>query len=72
MQLAGEDTDETVRRKSIYALSSEIRNYQPGLDEAIRSIPEGKRPIGKVDSGDMDAVDQIVHALRESFKAKAS
>ena len=72
VQLAGEDIDETVRRKSIYALSSEIRNYQPGLDEAIRSIPEAVRPSEKVDSGDMDAIDKIICALKESFKAKAS
>ena len=72
VRLAIEDTNEAVRRKSIYALSSEIRNYQPGLDEAIKSLPQALKPDGKVDAGDMGAVDRITDRLREDSKAKAS
>lgn len=52
VDLALDDPDEAVRRKAIYALSSEIRNYQPALDAAIVLLPEdvlsgGGDPGGK-------------------------
>lgn len=68
VRLAVKDPSEPVRRKAIYALSSETRNYQPGLDEALKSLPEGIRPSRKVDAGDMDAIDQIIDKLREDSK----
>ncbi len=69
--LAVDDPSELVRRKAIYALSSEIRNYQPGLDECIKSLPAAIRPSQKVEAGDMDAIDQIIDKLREDSKNKA-
>lgn len=72
VRLAIEDPHEPVRRKAIYALSSEIRNYQPGLEEAVKALPETVKPAGKTNSGDMDAVDRIVEKLREDSKNKAS
>ena len=69
-RLAVHDPSEPVRRKAIYALSSEIRNYQPGLDEAIKALPENRRPGKKVDAGDMDAVDQIIDKLKEDSNDK--
>ena len=70
--MASEDTNEAVRRKSIYALSSEIRNYQPGLDEAIKALPKTLKPDQTVDAGDMEAVDRIMVGLREESKIQAS
>ena len=66
--MASEDRNEAVRRKSIYALSSEIRNYQPGLDEAIKALPKALKPGRAVDAGDMEAVDRIMVGLREESK----
>lgn len=72
VRLAVNDPSEPVRRKAIYALSSEMRNYQPGLDEALKSLPEDVRPSREVDAGDMDAIDQITDKLREDSKNRAS
>lgn len=72
VHLAIGDSNESVRRKAIYALSSEIRNYQPGLDEAVRSLPEDRRPSGTINSGDMEAVDRIIEGLRDDSKSKGS
>lgn len=64
---AGEESDEQVRRKAVYALSSAVRNYQPAMDEAHKELGNfglaGSRE--KVDAADMDAVDEIITALRE-------
>lgn len=64
MRLALEDPQEAVRRKAIYALSSAVRNYQPGLDAAVESLPQSLKPGDKLDAGDMEAVDGIVQQLR--------
>jgi len=66
VKLAVKDSNESVRRKAIYALSSEVRNYQPGLNEAVKALPESARPIGNIDAGDMEAIDKIIDHLRES------
>ena len=55
---------EGVRRKSRYAVSSLIRNYQPGLDAAVKAMGEEDKAVdGKVDAGDMEAVDRIMEKL---------
>lgn len=62
-----EDPIQSVRRKAIYALSSEIRNYQPGLDATLRALPEEilvKITGPKFDSGDMETVDLIIDELK--------
>ena len=66
-----EDESEAVRRKAIYALSSEIRNYQPALDEAVKHLPKQFAPEGAINSTDMTAVDQIVNGLREESSRKS-
>lgn len=71
VKLAREDPVETVRRKAIYALSSETRNYQPGLDEALRSLPKDFAQEGAVDATDMEAVDRITNRLREESVQQA-
>ena len=72
VHLATADSNEPVRRKAIYALSSEIRNYQPAFEEAVRLLPEDVRPLGKVDSGDMEAVDQVMERLRDLSQKKGA
>ena len=64
-KLAFEDANEQVRRKAIYALSSEIRNFQPGLEEAVKALPKAIVPEGGIDAGNMEAVDQVIERLRE-------
>ena len=66
------DSNEPVRRKAIYALSSEIRNFQPGLDAALRTLPKGIAPEGAIDAGDMEAVDRVIEQLREESARKAA
>ena len=66
------DSHESVRRKAIYALSSEIRNFQPGLDAALRTLPKGIAPEGAIDAGDMEAVDRVIAQLREDSARKAA
>lgn len=55
----GEDT--AVRRKACYALSSAVRNYQPGMNELLRILESND----KIDASDMQAVDGIIGPLRE-------
>ena len=71
-QLSIKDSSEPVRRKAIYALSSEIRNFQPGLDAALKTLPKGIAPEGAIDAGDMEAVDRVIEQLREDSARKAA
>ena len=65
VKMTVEETQETIKRKAIYALSSEVRNYQPAIDEAIKALPEALRPTGQVDAGDMDTIDELIEKLRQ-------
>ncbi|KAL9610316.1 MAG: hypothetical protein Q9167_004978 [Letrouitia subvulpina] len=64
IKLALEDASELVRRKAIYAISSEIRNYQPACDIVAKALLD-KNGSTKVDAGDMDAVDELLNKLRD-------
>ena len=64
-RLAVEDDDEEVRKKSVYALSSEIRNYQPGMNEAVRCLPKDIVGPDQVSASDMEVIDAIMGKLRE-------
>ncbi|WPH01197.1 hsp70 nucleotide exchange factor fes1 [Acrodontium crateriforme] len=59
-KLAQEDPDKAVRKKAISALSSEVRNFQPGMDELAKHLKDCKA----VDATDMDAVSEIIDKLR--------
>ena len=72
VKLAIEDANEQVRRKSIYALSSEVRNFQPGLNAAVKALPKDVAPEGGIDAGDMEAVDRVIEQLRVDSARKAS
>ncbi|KAL8802895.1 MAG: hypothetical protein Q9182_003511 [Xanthomendoza sp. 2 TL-2023] len=66
VKLALEDTNEQVRKKAIYALSSEIRNYPPAFQVMVQELPKELRPEGAVNAGDMDEVDQVMHLVKQA------
>lgn len=66
VRMAIEDTDKKARKKAILALSSSVRNFQPGLDEAASHMPAEFKPKEKLDAEDMDSVDSLINKLRES------
>jgi len=66
VRMATEDTDKKARRKAILALSSSVRNFQPGLDAVVSHIPAEFKPQEKLDANDMDSVDSLINKLRES------
>lgn len=72
--MATRDTHDAARKKSVYALSSAVRNFQPALDEAVKHLPEDFVPASgkKVDGGDMDAIDEIMGKLRSHKPAEVS
>jgi len=61
----GETEKADVRRKAVYALSSQCRNYQAAMDMLVVELEKKDRIVGKVDAADMDAVDKVIGGLRE-------
>lgn len=71
-KLATEDGELKVRKKAITALSSLVRNFQPGMDELEKSLPEDvwtRRKTG-LDAADMEACDEIIQMLRDRSAAR--
>lgn len=66
VKMAIEETDGGAKRKAIYALSSEVRNYQPGLDAALKALPEEFKTDGAIDAGDMEGIDTLIDKLRQT------
>ncbi|KAF2826148.1 Hsp70 nucleotide exchange factor fes1 [Ophiobolus disseminans] len=66
MRLATEDTDRQVRKSAITALSSAVRNFQPGLDAAVSLAPAEFKPQEPLDAHDMESVDILINKLRDS------
>jgi hsp70-interacting protein len=64
--MATTDTDRDARKKAISALSSAVRNFQPGLDEAVSHTPTEYKPQEKLDAHDMGSVDVLINKLREN------
>ena len=66
-RLALDDPDPAVRKKAINALSSEVRNFQPALDELENALPQSfwAEPRGRLDASDMGAVDRVIQKLRD-------
>lgn len=52
------------RKKAAFAISSEVRNYQPGLDALLEELPESFGAAKTIDAGDMSAVDSVIDKLR--------
>lgn len=63
--MAIEDEVKSVRRKACYALSSSIRNYQPAMNEALKSLPKNITGPDHVSATDMDVIDAIMAKLRD-------
>ncbi|TKA83082.1 hypothetical protein B0A55_00930 [Friedmanniomyces simplex] len=59
------DGDQGVRKKACNALSSAVRNFQPGMDELEKSLPEDVWKGKGVDAAEMESVDEIIGKLRE-------
>jgi hsp70-interacting protein len=57
----GGDDAGRMRKKACYAISSEARNFQPGLDAVLEALG---RPAGDIDAADMEAVDKLMDGLR--------
>lgn len=64
-RMALDDTDAAARRKAVYALSSTVRNFQPGMDEAMKSLPTNITGPDSISASDMDVIDAIMAKLRE-------
>ena len=70
VKLAIGDPSQAVRKKAILALSSGVRNYQPGFDVALQNLPN-EHKVGKShDASDMEAVDEVLQKLRDSSEQK--
>lgn len=72
VSLAIHDVDQAVRKKAILALSSSIRNYQPAMNEALKSFPTDHYFPEQVDATDMKSIDKIISKLREDSASKAN
>lgn len=64
-KLATDDSNNLVRRKAVYALSSEVRNYQPGMDETCKCLPKDITGPDHISAENMDVIDAIMAKLRE-------
>ena len=64
-KICTDDPDQGTRKKAIRALSSMSRNYQPALDESVKSLPSSITGDGQYDAADMDSVDALIQALRD-------
>lgn len=61
-----DDPIQAARKKAANALSSEVRNFQPALDELTEKMPDDLLPGGRrVDATDMEEVNVIIEALRQ-------
>ncbi|KAI6823347.1 hypothetical protein KC340_g11818 [Hortaea werneckii] len=62
---AVQDGDKTARKKAVNALSSHVRNFQPGLDELESALPDSVWKRKGLEAGDMDSVDELIQTLRD-------
>ncbi|KAI4138728.1 MAG: hypothetical protein LQ341_004532 [Variospora aurantia] len=72
VKLALQDSDSQVRRKAVYAISSEVRNYSPALNVVAQELPEDLRPSRSLDAGDMEEVDTLIDAIKEASSRNMS
>ncbi|KAI4112245.1 MAG: hypothetical protein LQ345_006577 [Seirophora villosa] len=66
VKLALQDPNGQVRRKAVYAISSEVRNYPPALNVLVLELPERLRPSRSLNAGDMEEVDSVIDAIKEA------
>lgn len=55
-----QENEEMNRRKARYAVSSLVRNYQPGVDALVEELNDGRPGI---DASDMEAIDRLLEEL---------
>ncbi|KAH7411711.1 Hsp70 nucleotide exchange factor FES1 [Phaeosphaeria sp. MPI-PUGE-AT-0046c] len=67
VRLATADPDLTVRKKATNAISSTVRNFQPGLDAVLTHMPAEYKPKETLDADDMESVDLLINKLRENL-----
>lgn len=60
-----------LRKKAVYALSSEVRNHQSALDTMVQELPPKYRGEDKLDAEDMAAVDILINRLRDEIAQTA-
>lgn len=72
VKLALQDPNGQVRRKAVYAISSEVRNYPPALNVLVLELPERLRPSRSLDAGDMEEVDSVIDAIKEASSKNLS
>jgi hsp70-interacting protein len=73
-EMTTEDPDKTVRQKAIYALSSEIRNFQPAFEAALEVLPAefvDEKVHERPSAIDMGYIDSIMSKLRESSNSRS-
>ncbi|KAH8149968.1 uncharacterized protein LAJ45_06121 [Morchella importuna] len=68
VELILKDPEEKVRTKAVYALSSQVRNYEPSLKQALDLLPEELALKKDLDAEDMESIDELVRKLRERVK----
>ncbi|KAK5108164.1 hypothetical protein LTR62_008695 [Meristemomyces frigidus] len=64
-RLSTTDDSVVVRKKAVTALSSAMRNFQPGMDELESVLPGSVWKRKGLDAADMDSVDELIGRLRE-------
>lgn len=64
-KMAVQEADAAAKKKSIYALSSSMRNYQPATNEALKFLPQEIVQAEQVPADDMDKIDEILNRLRD-------
>jgi len=67
IRLATTDPEKKVRKKAATALSSTVRNFQPGLDAAVSHVSAEFKPQEKLDASEMESVDILINKIRESI-----
>lgn len=72
-KLAVDDEDQGVRKKAIGALSSSVRNFQPGMDELEKALPDTlwKSSTAGQDAADMDSCDEVIQTLRDHSASRS-
>jgi len=64
--MALNDSSKEVRKMAISALSSSIRNCQPGLDTAWQTLPDEHKLAEKPGVSDMEQITKVMDSLRRS------
>lgn len=64
VNVALRDPVEDVRKKAVFALSSQVRNHGAALEKMLEHLPEELVPQ-KIHHEDMESIDELMRALRE-------